>query len=63
MKEFHSEKERLLKLPMTNSKTYARYHTRHRSWENFFSNIIGGLTAYTFLLKKPSINVKFEPMA
>lgn len=38
-------------------------HTRHRSWANFFSNLIGGLTAYTFLPKKSSINVELGPMA
>lgn len=38
-------------------------HTRHRSFANFISNLIGGLTAYTFLPKKPSINVEFEKNA
>ncbi|WP_291529430.1 transposase [Bacteroides sp. UBA939] len=38
-------------------------HTRHRSFANFISNLIGGLTAYTFLPKKPSINVELEPAA
>lgn len=38
-------------------------HTRHRSLANFISNLIGGLTAYTFLPKKPSINIELEPMA
>lgn len=38
-------------------------HTRHRSFASFISNLIGGLTAYTFLPKKPAINVEFEPMA
>lgn len=37
-------------------------HTRHRSLANFISNLIGRLTAYTFLPKKPAINVEFEPM-
>ena len=31
-------------------------HTRHRSFENFLSNLIAGLIAYSFLPKKPSIN-------
>lgn len=30
-------------------------HTRHRSFENFLSNLISGLIAYSFLPKKPSI--------
>lgn len=38
-------------------------HTRHRCFVNFTSNLITGLTAYTFLPKKPSINVQFEPDA
>lgn len=38
-------------------------HTRHRSLANFISNLIGGLTAYTFMPKKPSINIELEPMA
>jgi hypothetical protein len=36
-------------------------HTRHRSLENFLSNLISGLIAYCFLPKKPSINC-FEPL-
>lgn len=32
-------------------------HTRHRSFENFLSNLIAGLIAYSFLPKKPSINM------
>lgn len=30
-------------------------HARHRSFSNFFINLIAGLTAYCFLPKKPSI--------
>lgn len=30
-------------------------HSRHRSFENFITNIIAGLIAYSFLPKKPSI--------
>ena len=30
-------------------------HTRHRSIENFFVNLISGMVAYTFLPKKSSI--------
>lgn len=32
-------------------------HTRHRSFENFLSNLIAGLIAYSFIPKKPSINL------
>lgn len=32
-------------------------HTRHRSFENFISNLISGLIAYSFLDKKPSLNL------
>jgi hypothetical protein len=31
-------------------------HTRHRSFDNFVTNLISGLIAYSFLDKKPSIN-------
>lgn len=31
-------------------------HSRHRSFENFISNLISGLIAYSFFPKKPSIN-------
>lgn len=33
-------------------------HTRHRSFTNFITNMIAGLLAYSFLPKKPSINVE-----
>ena len=32
-------------------------HTRHRSVDNFISNLISGLIAYSFLPKKPSIKI------
>lgn len=32
-------------------------HTRHRCITNFFVNLIAGIIAYTYLPKKPSINV------
>lgn len=32
-------------------------HTRHRSFDNFITNLISGLIAYSFLEKKPSINL------
>ena len=31
-------------------------HSRHRSFANFISNLIGGLFAYSFFPKKPSIS-------
>jgi len=33
-------------------------HTRHRSFTNFITNMVAGLLAYSFLPKKPSINVE-----
>ncbi len=33
-------------------------HTRHRSLENFLSNLLSGLIAYSFLDKKPSLNLE-----
>lgn len=33
-------------------------HTRHRSFENFISNLISGLIAYSFRDKKPSLNLE-----
>jgi len=33
-------------------------HTRHRSFDNFISNLIPGLIAYSFMPKKPSLNVE-----
>ena len=35
-------------------------HTRHRSFDNFVTNLLSGLAAYSFLPKKPSINIKSE---
>lgn len=32
-------------------------HTRHRSVDNFLANLISGLIAYSFLPKKPSLNL------
>ena len=32
-------------------------HTRHRSIDNFASNLIAGLIAYNLLPKKPSMNI------
>jgi len=33
-------------------------HTRHRSTKNFIVNLLAGLIAYTFLPKKPSLNIR-----
>jgi hypothetical protein len=33
-------------------------HTRHRSMENFLTNLVSGLVAYSFLPKKPSLNLE-----
>ena len=33
-------------------------HTRHRSFENFTTNLLSGLIAYSFFDKKPSINLQ-----
>jgi 3-methyladenine DNA glycosylase Tag len=35
-------------------------HTRHRGLDNFITNFLSGLIAYSFFPKKPSINVYFE---
>ncbi len=35
-------------------------HTRHRSFDNFITNLLSVLIAYSFFPKKPSINVDFE---
>jgi Transposase DDE domain. len=32
-------------------------HTRHRSFDNFISNLLSGLVAYSFFPKKPSLNL------
>jgi hypothetical protein len=33
-------------------------HTRHRSFENFITNLLSGLIAYSFFPKKPSLNIE-----
>ena len=33
-------------------------HTRHRSFENFTTNLLSVLIAYSFFDKKPSINLQ-----
>src|SRR5574344_1284 len=35
-------------------------HSRHRSFANFITNLLAGIAAYSFLPKKPSINVETE---
>ena len=32
-------------------------HTRHKCFENFIGNLVAGLIAYSFLDKKPSLNL------
>jgi len=32
-------------------------HTTHRSFDNFITNLLSGLIAYSFFPKKPSINL------
>ena len=34
-------------------------HSRHRTFHNFFVNLMAGLAAYCFFPKKPSINLQF----
>jgi len=33
-------------------------HTRHKSFENFITNLVSGLLAYSYLPKKPSLNLE-----
>lgn len=35
-------------------------HSRHRSFTNFITNLLAGIAAYSFLPKKPSINIEME---
>jgi hypothetical protein len=35
-------------------------HSRHRSFNNFVTNLIAGLIAYSFFAKKPAI--KYQPV-
>jgi hypothetical protein len=35
-------------------------HSRHRSPINFVANVVGGLIAYTFQAKKPSLNIEMQ---
>ena len=34
-------------------------HTRHRSVDNFATNLVAGLIAYNLLPKEPSMNIEF----
>jgi len=33
-------------------------HTRHRSFDNFLTNLLSGLIAYSLFPKKPSLNIE-----
>ena len=33
-------------------------HTRHRSVENFITNLVSGMIAYNFMPKKPTMNIE-----
>ena len=33
-------------------------HTRHRSFDNFLTNLLSRLIAYSFFPKKPSLNIE-----
>ena len=33
-------------------------HTRHRSVENFITNLVSGMIAYNFMTKKPTMNIE-----
>ena len=33
-------------------------HTRHHSFENFLTNLLSGLIAYSFLPKKPTLRME-----
>lgn len=33
-------------------------HTRHRSFDNFITNLLSGLIAYSYSPKKPSLNIE-----
>jgi len=37
-------------------------HTRHRSLANFLGNLAGGLIAYTYRTKKPSLNLRVKQL-
>ena len=38
-------------------------HSRHRNFDNFVVNLLGGITAYCYLPKKPSIRVQTVDMS
>ncbi len=35
-------------------------HTRHRSLDNFVTNLLSGILAYQFLEKKPTLNLEIN---
>ncbi len=35
-------------------------HTRHRSLDNFITNLLSGILAYQFLDKKPTLNLEIN---
>ncbi len=35
-------------------------HTRHRSFDNFVTNLLSGILAYQFLEKNPSLNLEIN---
>lgn len=37
---------------------YQIEHTRHRNFENFLTNLLSGLIAYSFFNKKPSLKME-----
>ena len=37
-------------------------HSRHRSFTNFLVNVVAGIAAYSFLPKKPSLNIERESL-
>ena len=38
-------------------------HPRHRSGANFLVNLVGGLVAYTYQPKKPSLNLRGDELS
>ena len=38
-------------------------HSRHRSIDNFFVNLLAALVAYSFIPKKPSLNIPKLPVS
>jgi len=38
-------------------------HSRHRSVDNFFVNLLAALVAYSFIPKKPALNIPTLPLS